>query len=228
MPGVSPRPPATAPLHSLVQPLAPGPPPRPRPPLSLACPGPRAASAAAMSKELRARQDEILGCHVMWEPDGKGNTQMDRFRAAVSAAHGLALGECARGPRAPATPLGGRGTAWRSRPPPGDRDASFSWTFLSGPLLVVWSGLRMSSVPPLGVGGASGLRVSLQGVGRLRWGGVGPLSVRGVTPFAFRLPDSCLQHLPACRAPSPWAVPPLVWNPCALSGPLLTRFLLVR
>ncbi|XP_036077091.1 acetoacetyl-CoA synthetase isoform X2 [Rousettus aegyptiacus] len=44
-----------------------------------------------MSKELRARQDEILGCHVMWEPDGKGNTQMDRFRAAVSAAHGLAL-----------------------------------------------------------------------------------------------------------------------------------------
>lgn len=190
MPGVSPRPPATAPVHSLVQPLAPGPPPRPRPPLSLACPGPRAASAAAMSKELRARQDEILGCHVMWEPDGKGNTQMDRFRAAVSAAHGLALGECARGPRAPATPLGGRGTAWRSRPPPGDRDASFSWTFLSGPLLV-WSGLRMSSVPPLGVGGASGLRVSLQGVGRLRWGGLAPCPSGASPPL-----------LSGCRTPA--------------------------
>lgn len=44
-----------------------------------------------MSKEMQARQDEILGCQVMWEPDSKRNTQMDRFRVAVSAACGLAL-----------------------------------------------------------------------------------------------------------------------------------------
>lgn len=42
-----------------------------------------------------------------------------------------------------------------------------------------------------------------------------PLSVRGVTPFAFRLLDSCLQQLPASRAPSPWEVPPLILElPC--------------
>ncbi|KAM8818178.1 acetoacetyl-CoA synthetase isoform 1-T1 [Rhynchonycteris naso] len=45
-----------------------------------------------MSKELPARQDEILECQVMWEPDGKRNTHMDRFRAAVGASCGLALG----------------------------------------------------------------------------------------------------------------------------------------
>ncbi|XP_024901264.1 acetoacetyl-CoA synthetase [Pteropus alecto] len=44
-----------------------------------------------MSKELQARQDEILECRVMWEPDSKRNTEMDRFRAAVSAARGLSL-----------------------------------------------------------------------------------------------------------------------------------------
>ncbi|XP_066227278.1 acetoacetyl-CoA synthetase isoform X2 [Saccopteryx leptura] len=45
-----------------------------------------------MSKELPARRDEILECQVMWEPDGKRNTHMDRFRAAVGASCGLALG----------------------------------------------------------------------------------------------------------------------------------------
>ncbi|XP_073078321.1 acetoacetyl-CoA synthetase isoform X2 [Manis javanica] len=44
-----------------------------------------------MSQELRAGRDEILECQVMWEPDSKKNTQMDRFRAAVDAACGTAL-----------------------------------------------------------------------------------------------------------------------------------------
>ncbi|KAJ8779246.1 hypothetical protein J1605_012708 [Eschrichtius robustus] len=45
-----------------------------------------------MSKEPRAGREEILECQVMWEPDSKKNTQMDRFRAVVGAAYGLALG----------------------------------------------------------------------------------------------------------------------------------------
>ncbi|XP_031298352.2 acetoacetyl-CoA synthetase isoform X2 [Camelus dromedarius] len=44
-----------------------------------------------MSKEPRAGREEILECQVMWKPDNKKNTQMDRFRAAVGAACGLAL-----------------------------------------------------------------------------------------------------------------------------------------
>ncbi|XP_019504422.1 PREDICTED: acetoacetyl-CoA synthetase [Hipposideros armiger] len=44
-----------------------------------------------MSKEPRSGRGEILECQVMWEPDSKKNTLMDRFRAAVSAACGLAL-----------------------------------------------------------------------------------------------------------------------------------------
>ncbi|KAM9056373.1 acetoacetyl-CoA synthetase isoform 2-T2 [Megaptera novaeangliae] len=44
-----------------------------------------------MSKEPRAAREEILECQVMWEPDSKKNTQMDRFRAVVGAAYGLAL-----------------------------------------------------------------------------------------------------------------------------------------
>ncbi|XP_030856552.2 acetoacetyl-CoA synthetase isoform X1 [Gorilla gorilla gorilla] len=44
-----------------------------------------------MSKEERPGREEILECQVMWEPDSKKNTQMDRFRAAVGAACGLAL-----------------------------------------------------------------------------------------------------------------------------------------
>lgn len=68
-------------------------------------PGPQPSSqprrpAAAMSKEERAGREEILECQVMWEPDSKKNTQMDRFRAAVGAACGLALGESRAGGRA--------------------------------------------------------------------------------------------------------------------------------
>ncbi|XP_075390146.1 acetoacetyl-CoA synthetase [Tenrec ecaudatus] len=44
-----------------------------------------------MSKEPHAGQEEIMECQVMWEPDSKKNTQMDRFRKAVGAACGLAL-----------------------------------------------------------------------------------------------------------------------------------------
>lgn len=51
-----------------------------------------------MSKLARLGRDEIMECQVMWEPDSKKDTQMDRFRTAVGAACGLALGECgARG-----------------------------------------------------------------------------------------------------------------------------------
>lgn len=41
-----------------------------------------------MSREL-----EIMESQVMWEPDSKRNTNMDRFRAAVAAAYGIRLGE---------------------------------------------------------------------------------------------------------------------------------------
>ncbi|XP_032510314.1 acetoacetyl-CoA synthetase isoform X3 [Phocoena sinus] len=44
-----------------------------------------------MSKEPQGGREEILECQVMWEPDSKKNTQMDRFRAVVGAAYGLAL-----------------------------------------------------------------------------------------------------------------------------------------
>ncbi|XP_051017383.1 acetoacetyl-CoA synthetase [Acomys russatus] len=45
-----------------------------------------------MSKLARLGREEIMECQVMWEPDSKKDTQMDRFRAAVGAACGLALG----------------------------------------------------------------------------------------------------------------------------------------
>lgn len=44
--------------------------------------------AAAMSRE-----PEIMESQVMWEPDSKRNTHMDRFRAAVAGSCGLRLGE---------------------------------------------------------------------------------------------------------------------------------------
>ncbi|XP_040843077.1 acetoacetyl-CoA synthetase isoform X2 [Ochotona curzoniae] len=44
-----------------------------------------------MSKEARAGRDEIMEGQVMWEPDSKRTTQMDRFRAVAGAACGLAL-----------------------------------------------------------------------------------------------------------------------------------------
>ncbi|XP_071472108.1 acetoacetyl-CoA synthetase isoform X2 [Marmota flaviventris] len=44
-----------------------------------------------MSRQARPGREEIMECQVMWEPDSKRDTQMDRFRAAVGAACGLAL-----------------------------------------------------------------------------------------------------------------------------------------
>lgn len=46
------------------------------------------ALPAAMSRE-----PEIMEARVMWEPDSKRNTHMDRFRAALACAYGLRLGE---------------------------------------------------------------------------------------------------------------------------------------
>lgn len=58
----------------------------------------RPRNSATMSKLAQLGREEIMECQVMWEPDSKKDTQMDRFRAAVGAACGLALGECgARG-----------------------------------------------------------------------------------------------------------------------------------
>ncbi|KAM7331946.1 hypothetical protein ACRRTK_008654 [Alexandromys fortis] len=45
-----------------------------------------------MSKLAKLGREEIMECQVMWEPDSKKDTLMDRFRAAVGAACGLALG----------------------------------------------------------------------------------------------------------------------------------------
>lgn len=54
----------------------------------------RPHSSATMSKLARLEREEIMECQVMWEPDSKKDTQMDRFRAAVGTACGLALGKC--------------------------------------------------------------------------------------------------------------------------------------
>jgi len=40
-----------------------------------------------------SREPEIMESRVMWEPDTKRNTHMDRFRAAVAGSCGLRLGE---------------------------------------------------------------------------------------------------------------------------------------
>lgn len=40
-----------------------------------------------------SREPEIMESQVMWEPDTKRNTHMDRFRAAVASSCGLRLGE---------------------------------------------------------------------------------------------------------------------------------------
>lgn len=113
---------------------------------------PPAFPAAAMSKEPRAGREEILECQVMWEPDTKKNTQMDRFRAAVGAACGLALGECGvRVPEgSPATSWLDQGLSeigllpWPSEGPLGretllleSREPPFSWTLGSGPILII-------------------------------------------------------------------------------------------
>jgi hypothetical protein len=64
-----------------------------RSPLSAKARQPRPRSSATMSKLARLEREEIMECQVMWEPDSKKDTQMDRFRAAVGTACGLALGE---------------------------------------------------------------------------------------------------------------------------------------
>ena len=146
-------------------------------------PHPRAAPAfppvvpvAAMSKEPRAGREEILECQVMWEPDSKKNTQMDRFRAVVGAAYGLALGECgARVLGAPRPPPGARSFQKSGSPLGGPRDhpteGPSSWgpgrrLFLGVGVRVpssCWNGLLISSFPPLGVGRATGRGASPQG-----------------------------------------------------------------
>lgn len=50
-----------------------------------------------MSKDTKAKGEEIMESRVLWYPDSKKNTQMDRFRAQVDRDYGLNLGECARG-----------------------------------------------------------------------------------------------------------------------------------
>lgn len=49
---------------------------------------PPSFATAAMSQE-----PEIMESQVMWEPDTKRNTHMDRFRAAAASSCGLRLGE---------------------------------------------------------------------------------------------------------------------------------------
>ena len=124
-----------------------------------------AFSAAAMSKEPRAGREEILECQVMWEPDSKKNTQMDRFRAAVGAACGLALGECGV-----SVPEGSPATSWLDQGLseigllPWPSEGHYSWSpgspfFLDVGVrahLSCWNGLLIFIFPPLGVGGATG------------------------------------------------------------------------
>lgn len=124
-----------------------------------------AFSAAAMSKEPRAGREEILECQVMWEPDSKKNTQMDRFRAAVGAACGLALGECGV-----SVPGGSPATSWLDQGLseigllPWPSEGHYSWSpgspfFLDVGVrahLSCWNGLLIFIFPPLGVGGATG------------------------------------------------------------------------
>ena len=126
--------------------------------------------AAAMSKEPRAGREEILECQVMWEPDSKKNTQMDRFRAAVGAACGLALGECGVSvPGAPRPPLGWTRGFQKSGSslghPRGHLAEGHCFWSPGSPLfldvgvrahLSCWNGLLIFIFPPLGVGGATG------------------------------------------------------------------------
>ena len=123
-----------------------------------------------MSKEPRAGREEILECQVMWEPDSKKNTQMDRFRAAVGAACGLSLGECGvRVPGgSPATSWLDQGLSeigllpWPSEGPLGRETAPGvpgAPVFLDVGVrahLNCWNGLLIFIFPPLGVGGATG------------------------------------------------------------------------
>lgn len=105
-----------------------------------------------MSKERPAGREEILECQVMWEPDSKKNTQMDRFRAAVSAACGLALGECARGPGAPGALPRGPSDHLAEELSCWGRDVLCTWAFRLGPLLIVARVSRRPVSLSLGVG----------------------------------------------------------------------------
>lgn len=60
-----------------------------------------------------SREPEIMESQVMWEPDTKRNTHMDRFRAAVASSCGLRLGER----RAGAAGRGGPSGSARGRAP---------------------------------------------------------------------------------------------------------------
>lgn len=57
-----------------------------------------------------SREPEIMESQVMWEPDTKRNTHMDRFRAAVASSCGLRLGERRAGTGGQAAPR--RGGLW--------------------------------------------------------------------------------------------------------------------
>lgn len=46
-----------------------------------------------MSKDTEAMREEIMESKVLWYPDSKKNTQMDRFRTQVNRDFGLNLGE---------------------------------------------------------------------------------------------------------------------------------------
>lgn len=132
----------------------------------------------------------------MWEPDSKKNTQMDRFRAAVGAASGLALGECrhaARGLRghhrlsthpprpAPGRGLGVRGAPWQGDSPPwGPGRRLLRGVAVRAPA-ARWNNPLILSFPVPGLGGATGIvGAPSPGRGALCDGGVCPLVCAGV------------------------------------------------
>lgn len=139
-------------------------------------PAPRRAARAPPPARARrppppaAMSNEIVGSRVMWEPDSKKNTQMDRFRAAVGASCGLVLGECSRRPGGP--PAQGP-ASWGPRRP-------LSRALLSEPPLVIRRAPDVR-VPPPGGWRRRWTGVPLQGVRRLaQWGW--PPCLRGASP----------------------------------------------
>lgn len=46
-----------------------------------------------MSKDTERTSEKIMESKVLWYPDSKKNTQMDRFRTQVNRDFGLNLGE---------------------------------------------------------------------------------------------------------------------------------------
>lgn len=55
--------------------------------------------AANMSKDTEGKSEKIMDMDskVLWYPDSKRNTQMDKFRIQVNGDYGLNLGEQAGG-----------------------------------------------------------------------------------------------------------------------------------